>query len=86
MGHDAGLCCQAGFPLWNVPLVHAVSVFSSLLCFIASLFNTSQFECATTQASEVTHNATTRTMHAGLCITSMHTGAQKAETSESLQN
>jgi hypothetical protein len=32
--------CQAGCPLWSVPLVPAVSVLSSVLCFFASLCST----------------------------------------------
>jgi hypothetical protein len=39
MGHGAALCCQAGFSLWSVPLVPAISVLSSFLRFVASLCN-----------------------------------------------
>jgi hypothetical protein len=37
--HGACLYCQAGFSLWSVPLVVAISELTSLLGLVASLCN-----------------------------------------------
>jgi hypothetical protein len=37
--HGAGRRNQAGFSLWSVPLVPAISVLTSCLCLVASLCN-----------------------------------------------